>query len=97
MVSHHRDSSHSLTKFPAHYQPVPRGLYNCSAVELATSPVEHFPRNTPPSDAAAWVNTKVYDAAAFYLDDDPVGFLQRDNVTTDDGFTLDVTEHETGL
>jgi len=69
---------------------MPRDLYNCTAAELATQPVEHLPHDTPPSDAAAWLNTNGYDAALVYYDVDPVGFVHKDDVTTDtDGDTLD--------
>jgi len=40
-------------------------------------------------------STQRDDAVPVY--DDPVGFLLKDDVTTDDGFTLDVTQHETVL
>jgi hypothetical protein len=69
---------------------VPRDLYNCTAAELATSRVEHLSHDTPPGDAAEWLNTNGYDAAPVYHDDDPVGFLHKDDVTTDDdGANLD--------
>ena len=96
VVGHHRDASRSLTRLAAHCRTVPRDLYNCTAAELATSPVEHLPHDTAPSDAAAWLDTNGYDAAPVYHDDDPVGFLHKDDVTTDaDGDTLDA--HRTQL
>lgn len=64
---------------------MPRDLYNCTAAELATHSVEHPDQDTPPSDAAAWLDENGYDAAPVYADDDPVGFLHEDDVTTDDG------------
>ncbi len=64
---------------------MPRDLYNCTAAELATHSVEHLDQDTPPSDAAAWLDENGYDAAPVYADDDPVGFLHEDDVTTDDG------------
>jgi len=75
---------------------VPRNLYDCTAAELATSPVEHLPRDTTPSDAATWLDRNGYDAAPVYDDDDPVGFLHVNDVTTeDDGDSLD--DHLTPL
>jgi hypothetical protein len=75
---------------------MPRDLYNCTAAELATQPVEHLPHDTPPSDAASWLTENGYDAAPVYRDSDPIGFLHRDNVTPDtDGDTLD--DHLTAL
>ena len=68
---------------------MPRDLYNCTAAELATQPVEHLPHDTPPSDAAAWLNANGYDAAPVYQDNDPIGFVHKDDVTIDtDGDTL---------
>ncbi|WP_254526144.1 CBS domain-containing protein [Natrinema caseinilyticum] len=64
---------------------MPRDLYNCTAAELATHSVEHLDQDTPPSDAAAWLDENGYDAAPVYADDDPIGFLHEDDVTTDDG------------
>ncbi|WP_265112066.1 CBS domain-containing protein [Halosolutus halophilus] len=75
---------------------MPRDLYNCTAAELATQPVEHRPHDTPPSDVAAWLDANGYDAAPVYQDDDPVGFVHKDDVTTDtDGDTL--ADHLTPL
>ncbi|MWV40839.1 CBS domain-containing protein [Natrialba sp. INN-245] len=62
---------------------MPRNLYDCTATELATQPVEHLPHDTPPSDAAAWLDTNGYDAAPVYRGDDPVGFVHIDDITTD--------------
>lgn len=69
---------------------MPRDLYDCTAAELATRSVEHLGQNTPPSDAAAWQNSNGYDAAPVYAGDDPIGFIHKHDVTTDDdGDTLD--------
>ena len=68
---------------------MPRDLYDCTAAELATHSVEHLEHDTPPSNAAAWLNENGYDAAPVYADDNPTGFLHKDDVTTDDdGDTL---------
>jgi predicted transcriptional regulator len=61
-----------------------RDLHDCTAAELATHSVESLDRDTAPSDAAAWLTENGYDAAPVYADDDPVGFLHTDYVTTDD-------------
>ncbi|WP_123537888.1 CBS domain-containing protein [Halosimplex salinum] len=75
---------------------MPRDLYNCTAAELATHSVEHLEHDTPPSDAAAWLAGNGYDAAPVYTDDGPIGFIHKDDVTTDDdGDTLD--DHLTPL
>lgn len=69
---------------------MPRDLYNCTANELATHSVEHLERAMPPSDAAAWLDENGYDAAPVYADDDPIGFIQKEDLTADyDGNTLD--------
>ncbi|GAA0290826.1 MULTISPECIES: CBS domain-containing protein [Halarchaeum] len=69
---------------------MPRDLYDCTAAELATKPVEHLPHDTSPSDAAEWLTENGYDAAPVYRDSDPVGFIHEDDVTTDTtGDTLD--------
>lgn len=60
-----------------------RDLYNCTAAELATSSVESLQHDTPPSEAAAWLTEHGYDAGPVYADDDPIGFLHKDDVTTD--------------
>jgi len=68
---------------------MPRDLYDCTATELATHSVEHLDQDTPPSDAAAWLDENGYDAAPVYADDDPSGFIHEDDVTADDdGDTL---------
>ena len=73
-----------------------RDLYDCTATELATHSVEHVEHETPPSDAAAWLNENGYDAAPVYAHNDPIGFIHTDDVTTDDdGDTLD--DHLTTL
>ena len=73
-----------------------RDLYDCTAAELATHSVEHLDDNTPPSDAATWLSENGYDAAPVYADNDPIGFIHTDDVTTDDdGATLD--DHLTPL
>jgi predicted transcriptional regulator len=75
---------------------MPRNLSDCTAAELATHSVEHLEHDTPPNDAAAWLNSNGYDAAPVYADDDPIGFIHEDDVTTDDdGDTLD--DHLTSL
>ncbi|QDX41170.1 CBS domain-containing protein [Salarchaeum sp. JOR-1] len=75
---------------------MPRDLHDCTAAELATHSVESLDRDTAPSDAAAWLTENGYDAAPVYADDDPVGFIHKDDVTTDDdGDTLD--DHLTPL
>ncbi|GGL64349.1 CBS domain-containing protein [Halocalculus aciditolerans] len=75
---------------------MPRDLYDCTAAELATHSVEHLDHNTPPRDAAAWLHETGYDAAPVYADNEPVGFIHKDDVTTDDdGDTLD--DHLTPL
>ena len=69
---------------------MPRDLYDCTAAELATHSVEHLQRDTPPHTAAEWLAENGYDAAPIYSDDGPVGFIHKDDVTTDDdGDTLD--------
>jgi hypothetical protein len=69
---------------------MPRDLYDCTAAELATHSVEYLEHDTPSSDAAAWLNENGYDAAPVYADNDPIGFIHKDDVTTgDDGNTLD--------
>jgi hypothetical protein len=69
---------------------MPRDLYNCTATELATNAIESLSHDTPPNKAATWLNDNGYDAAPIYKDDDPVGFIHKDDVTTnDDGDTLD--------
>ena len=73
-----------------------RDLYDCTATELATHSVEHLEHETPPSDAAAWLNENGYDAAPVYAHNDPIGFIHTDDVTTDDdGDTLN--DHLTTL
>jgi hypothetical protein len=75
---------------------MPRDLYNCTAGELATRSVEQFQNDTPPSEAAAWLDENGYDAAPIYSDDGPIGFIHTDDVTVDDnGDTLD--DHLTPL
>ena len=75
---------------------MPRDLYDCTAAELATHSVEHVEHDTPPSDTAAWLAENGYDAAPVYADNDPIGFIHKDDVTTDDdGDTLD--DHLTAL
>jgi len=67
-----------------------RDLYNCTAAELATHSVEHRSHDTSPSAAAEWLNENGYDAAPVYADNDPIGFIHKDDVTTEDvGDTLD--------
>ncbi|WP_256299335.1 CBS domain-containing protein [Haloarchaeobius salinus] len=75
---------------------MPRDLYDCTAAELATHSVEHLQHDTPPSTAAEWLAENGYDAAPVYANDDPIGFIHKDDVTTDDdGNTLD--DHLTPL
>jgi hypothetical protein len=75
---------------------MPRDLYDCTAAELATHSVKHLQHDTPPSDAATWLTENGYDATPVYADDDPTGFIHKDDVTTDDdGNTLD--DHLTPL
>jgi len=76
---------------------MPRDLYDCTAAELATHSVEHLQYGTPPSTAAEWLAENGYDATPVYADDDPIGFIHKDDVTTDDddGDTLD--DHLTPL
>jgi len=88
-------------KLPNHTPPIltipasppsdmPRDLYDCTAAELATHSIDHLQHDTPPSDAAEWLNEYGYDAAPVYTDDGPVGFIHTDDVTADDdGNTLD--------
>jgi hypothetical protein len=74
---------------------MPRELHACTATDLATHTVHSLSRDTPPSDAAAWLTDNGYDAAPVY-DDGPIGFLHTDDVTTDDeGDVLD--DHLTPL
>ncbi|GGL42100.1 hypothetical protein GCM10009037_27030 [Halarchaeum grantii] len=68
---------------------MPRDLYDCTAGELATSPVEHLSHDTAPSDAATWLAENGYDAAPIYRDGDPVGFVHEDDVTADATGTLE--------
>jgi len=71
---------------------MPRDLYDCTAAELATHSVEHLDHDTSPSAAAAWLDENGYDAAPVYADDEPIGFIHKDDVSTDDnGDTLDDT------
>jgi hypothetical protein len=85
-----------LTILASKSTDMPRDLYDCTAAELATHLVEHLEHNTPPGDAAAWLSENGYDAAPVYADNDPVGFIHTDDVTTDDdGETLD--DHLTPL
>jgi len=75
---------------------MPRDLYDCTAAELATHSVEHLQHDTPPSTAAEWLAENGYDAAPVYANDDPIGFIHKDDVTTDDdGDTLE--DHLTPL
>lgn len=62
-----------------------RDLYDCTAADLASSPVEHLPLDTTPADAADWLETNGYDAAPVYRDEDPVGFVHVEDVAADDG------------
>ncbi|WP_411966972.1 CBS domain-containing protein [Haloferax sp. YSSS75] len=67
-----------------------RELYDCTAAELATRPVEHLEHDTPPSEAANWLDENGYDAAPVYAGGDPVGFVHEDDISPDtDGDTLD--------
>ncbi|WP_435101837.1 CBS domain-containing protein [Halarchaeum sp. P4] len=69
---------------------MPRDLYDCTASDLATHSIEHLQRETSPSDAAAWLADRGYDAAPVYDGGDPLGFVHKDDVSTDDaGDTLD--------
>lgn len=61
-----------------------REFYDCTAADLATSPVEHLPHETAPSDAAAWLEANGYDAAPVYRDGDPVGFVTVDDAGAED-------------
>lgn len=73
-----------------------RDLYDFTAGELATQSVEHLSHDTAPAEAAEWLADNGYDAAPVYKNGDPVGFLHRDDVTTDsDGSTL--ADHLTAL
>ncbi len=73
-----------------------RDLYDCTAVELATHSVEHVEHDTSPSDASAWLDENGYDAAPVYADNNPTGFIHKNDVTTnDDGDTLN--DHLTPL
>lgn len=75
---------------------MPRDLYDCTATELATHSVESLDRDTPPSDAAVWLDENGYDAAPVFDDGGPIGFLHEDDATTDDdGNNLD--DHLTPL
>ncbi len=62
---------------------MPRNLYDCTATELATQPVEHLSHDTAPAEAVEWLADNGYDAAPVYENGDPVGFLHRGDVTTD--------------
>jgi hypothetical protein len=85
-----------LTTLASTVTDMPRDLYDCTASELATHTVEHLEHDTPPSDAAEWLSENGYDAAPVYADNDPIGFIHTDDVTTDDdGNTLD--DHLTAL
>ncbi|ELZ42947.1 transcriptional regulator [Halorubrum californiense DSM 19288] len=75
---------------------MPRDLYDCTAAELATHSVERLDHDTAPSTAAAWLADNGYDAAPVYADDDPVGFIHKDDVTTDDDGTT-LADHLTPL
>ena len=75
---------------------MPRDLYDCTAAELATHSVEHLDHDTPPSTAAAWLADNGYDAAPVYADDGPVGFIHKNDVTTDDDGTT-LADHLTPL
>lgn len=71
---------------------MPRNLYDCTATELATNSIEFLPHDTPPSKAAAWLNDNGYDAAPVYRDGEPVGFIHKDDITTEDDVdTLDAS------
>jgi hypothetical protein len=75
---------------------VSRGLYDCTAAELATGSVEHLSYDTAPSTAAEWLETNGYDAAPIQKQGDAVGFIHEDDVTADDdGDTLE--DHLTPL
>lgn len=75
---------------------MPRSLYDCTAAELATHPVEHLPYDTAPGEAAAWLRTNGYDAAPIYQDSHPVGFVHGNDIDTDaDGD--DLADHLTPL
>lgn len=88
--------SPKLTILPTSFADMTRDLYDCTAAELATHSVEHLEHDTPPRDAAAWLNENGYDAAPVYANDDPIGFIRTDDVTTDDdGNTPD--DHLTAL
>jgi len=62
---------------------MPRELYDCTAAELATQPVEHLSHDTSPGEAAAWLSTNGYDAAPIYRDGHPTGFVHVDDIDTD--------------
>jgi hypothetical protein len=71
---------------------MPRDLYDCTAAELATYSVDSISFDTSPSNAATWLAEHGYDAAPVYNDDDPVGFIYKDDVSTEDnGDTLDAS------
>lgn len=74
------------------YQPndMARDLYDCTAAELATHSVEHLQHDMPPSSATEWLAQNGYDAAPIYKDNNPVGFIHKDDIMThDDGDTLE--------
>jgi len=75
---------------------MPRELYDCTAAELATQPVEHLSYDTSPGEAAAWLSTNGYDAAPIYQDSHPIGFVHMNDIDTDtDGD--DLKDHLTPL
>ena len=75
---------------------MPRELYDCTAAELATQPVDHLPDDTSPGEAAAWLSTNGYDAAPIYRDGHPIGFVHAKDIDADtDGD--DLTDHLTPL
>lgn len=39
----------------------------------------HLEHNTPPIDAAAWLNENGYDASPVYADNDSIGFIHTDD------------------
>ncbi|MFC3959505.1 CBS domain-containing protein [Halovivax cerinus] len=63
---------------------MPRTLYDCTAAELATHSVKHLDHDMHPSDVATWLEENGYDAAPVYADDGPIGFVHKDDITTDD-------------
>jgi len=62
---------------------MPRELYDCTAAELATSPVQHLPYDTAPGKALTWLTENGYDTAPIYQDGTPAGFIHVTDIDTD--------------